>query len=404
MTRTSIMQTIKQTNSPSLSGLLCLALAFTSAGPALAQAQTDQQTQPEQQTQAAQQVQPAQQIDAAQPAPQSTDASQSAPLPADTAQPAPDQGPASPSLADTKATLSPATLLPITAVKGKKGKQEYTGPNTVVELPPTPLLDAEGKQQQDPDGKLMFNPPIRQQRDKKGHPLFDAQNKPVMQTKNELGYDENGKKLHPPKEKPPKTVSVSISRGTLTVDGMTGKAALNYEIKDLKYVYIYVPGVGTTIISNDPFPGAVEQKKAFDDKTLTVTVGDHVLQVASDNRLLGKKTPESAYVLVDRSFTVPTKFPVVGYGPIRVAPYAWPGSKENAVLTGSIEAPPLPADLRPTLLLQPCPAGQMRMAGPPVLPGQNAAPRPCVSIASVQTNATYAKQAALQMGNTQASK
>ncbi|WP_433967132.1 hypothetical protein [Tunturiibacter gelidiferens] len=225
------------------------------------------------------------------------------------------------------------------------------------------MLDAEGKQQQDPEGKLMFNPPVRQQRDKKGHPLFDAEGKPVMQTRSELGYDENGKKLHAPKEKPPKTVSVSISRGTLTVDGMTGKAALNYEIKDLKYVYIYVPGVGTTIISNDPFPGAVEQKNAFDDKTLTVTVGDHVLQLASDNRLLGK-TQQSAFVLVDRSFSVPTKFPVVGYGPIRVAPYAWPGSKENEVLTGAIEAPPLPADLRPTPLLQPCPAGQMRTAGP----------------------------------------
>jgi hypothetical protein len=273
----------------------------------------------------------------------------------------------------------------------------------VVELPPTPMLDAEGKQQQDPEGKLMFNPPVRQQRDKKGHPLFDAENKPVMQTKNELGYDENGKKLHAPKEKPPKTVSVSINRGTLTVDGMTGKAALNYEIKDLKYIYVYVPGIGTTIISNDPFPGAVEQKKAFDDKTLTVTVGDHVLQLASDNRLLGK-TPESAYVLVDRSFSVPTKFPVVGYGPIRVAPYAWPGSKENEVLTGAVEAPPLPADLRPTPLLQPCPAGQMRTAGPPVLPGQTAAPRPCVPIASVQTTATYATQTTLPMGNTQASK
>ena len=388
---TRIMRTITQTNSPSLSGLLGLALAFISAGHALAQAPTDQQTQPEQQVQTAQQAQ------AAQSGPELAETSQP------TSQPAPDQGPASPSLAQTKAAPSPATLLLVTAEKGKKGKQEYTGPNTVVELPPTPLLDAEGKQQQDPDGKLMFNPPIRQQRDKKGHPLFDAQNKPVMQTKNELGYDENGKKLHAPKEKPPKTVSVSISRGTLTVDGMTGKAALNYEIKDLKYVYIYVPGVGTTIISNDPFPGAVEQKKAFDDKTLTVTVGDHVLQLASDNRLLGK-APESAYVLVDRSFTVPTKFPVVGYGPIRVAPYAWPGSKENAALAGPIEAPPLPADLRPTLLLQPCPAGQMRMAGPPVLPGQNAAPRPCVSISSVQTTATYAKQAALQMGNTQASK
>jgi hypothetical protein len=265
--------------------------------------------------------------------------------------------------------------------KGKKGKQVYTGPTTVVELPPTPMLDEEKKQRQDPDGKLMFNPPVRQQRDKYGHPLFDAQGKPVMQTEDNLGYDENGKKLHAAKVKPPKTVPVSISRGILTVDGLTGKAALNYEIKDLKYLYFYVPGIGTTVVSNAPFPGAVEQKHAFDDKTLTITVGEHVLQLSSDNRLLGK-APGSAFVLIDKYFTVQTKFPVMGYGPIRVAPYAWPGSKVNEDLKGSVEAPPLPVDLRPTLLLQPCPAGQMRAAGPGPLPGEKVAPKPCVPIAA----------------------
>jgi len=279
---------------------------------------------------------------------------------------------------DASSPTQPKSSTP-PAAKNKKGKQEYTGPNTVIELPPTPMLDEEGKQRQDPDGKLMFNPPVRQQRDKKGHPLFDEQGKPVMQTKDNLGYDENGKKLHPPKEKPPKTVAVSISHGTLTVDGMTGKAALNYEIKDLKYVYFYVPGIGITVVSNDPFPGAVEQKNAFDDKTLTVTVGEHVIQLTSDNRMLGKK-PESAFVRVDKNFTVPTKFPVMGYGPIRVAPYAWPGSKVNDDLKGAVDAPPLPKDLRPTLLLEPCPSGQMRRAAPPVLPGQTAAPNPCVPI------------------------
>jgi hypothetical protein len=315
--------------------------------------------------------------------------------------------PASP-IEDRKEASSPMPSQSVAAAtsvdKGKKGKQEYTGPTTVVVLPPTPMLDEEGKQRQDPDGKLMFNPPIRQQRDKKGHPLFDAQNKPVMQTKDNLGYDENGKKLHALKEKPPKTVSVSISHGTLTVDGMTGKAALNYEIKDLKYVYFYVPGIGTTVVSNDPFPGAVEQKHAFDGKVLTVTVGEHVLQLSSDNRMLGK-TPESAFVRVDKGFLVPTKFPVMGYGPIRVAPYAWPGSKSNdEELKGVAEAPPLPADLRPTLLLQPCPPGQMRTAGPPTLPGQTAVPHPCVPIVSGEATATNANQAAVPTGNTQAKK
>jgi hypothetical protein len=315
--------------------------------------------------------------------------------------------PASPTDENKKDVSSPTPSKSVAttaqAAKGKKGEQVYAGPTTLVELPPTPMLDEEGKQRQAPDGKLMFNPPVRQQRDKKGHPLFDAKGMPMMQTKDNLGYDENGKKLHASKEKPPKTVSVSISRGTLTVDGLIGKAALNYEIKDLKYIYFYVPGIGTTVVSNDPFPGAVEQKRAFDDKTLTVTVFEHVLQLSSDNRLLGK-APESAFVLVDKSFIVPTKFPVVGYGPIRVAPYAWPGSKDNGDLKGVVEAPPLPVDLRPAMLLQPCPAGQMRTAAPPVLPGQTAPPQPCVPIVAGKTTATSTNQAALPTGDTQAKK
>ncbi len=284
---------------------------------------------------------------------------------------------------DTKQASSPklpqSPGVASSAVKGKKGQQPYTGPTTVIVLPPTPMLDEEGKQMQDPDGKFMFNPPVSQQRDKKGHPLFDAKGKPVIQTKENLGYSENGKKMHAAKVKLPKTVSVSISRGILTVDGLTGKAALNYEIKDLKYLYFYVPGVGTTVVSNGQFPGAVEQKHAFDDKTLTVTVGDHVVQLSSDKRMLGK-APQSAFVRVDKSFVVPTKFPVMGYGPIRVAPYAWPGSRVNEELKGAVEAPPLPADLRPTLLMQACPPGQMRPPAPAPLPGQTVAPKPCVPI------------------------
>jgi len=280
-----------------------------------------------------------------------------------------------------------------TVAKGKKKEVEYTGPNTLVELAPTPMLDEEGMQRQDPDGKPMFNPPVKQQRDKKGHPLFDAAGKPVMQTKDNLGYDESGKKLHAKKEKPPKLVSVSISRGILTVDGMTGKAALNYEIKDLQYIYIYAAGIGTTVVSIHPFPGAVEQKHAFDDKTLTVTVNDHTLQVSSDKRILGK-APASAFVRVDKGFVVRTEFPVMGYGSLRVAPYAWPGSKENESLKGVVEAPPLPMDLRPVPLLAPCPAGQMRMPGAMTTPGQAAVVHPCVPIA-----AASAKQVSAQAGN-----
>jgi hypothetical protein len=264
-------------------------------------------------------------------------------------------------------------------VAGKKNKTEYVGPKTLVELAPTPMLDEEGRQRLDPEGKPMFNPPVRQQRDKRGNPLFDENGKPVMQTPQNMGYDEKGKKIRVKNVKPPKMISVSVQRGILTVDGMAGKAGLNYEIKDLKFIYIYAPWVGIAIVSHSPFPGSVEQKNAFDDKTLTVTVDTHKLQLYSDKRLLGKK-PESAFVAVDRSFRLPAQFPVIGYGETLKPPYAWPGSRENAALKGPITPPPLPPSLRPVTLLQPCPPGQMRMPGKTPLPGENLPPQPCVPI------------------------
>jgi hypothetical protein len=259
-------------------------------------------------------------------------------------------------------------------------KKIYTGPNTVIVLAPTPMLDEVGTQRLDPDGQPMFNPAVRQQRDKKGHPLFDENGKPVFQTATELGYDEKGKKLHVSKVKPPKMTPVTIARGTFTVDGMIGKAELNYTIPDFKFMYLYAPGIGTLVVSNEPFPGATLQKNAFNDKTLTVSTGDHHLQVASDNNLLGKK-PLPAYVLLDRTFVLPTPYPVVGYGGLTKAPYVWPGSHENTELKGAfVKPPPIPVNLQPVLLLTPCPPGQMRRAAPPVLPGEKAPIQPCIVI------------------------
>lgn len=275
--------------------------------------------------------------------------------------------------------------------KHKKKKEEYTGPNTIIELPPTPMLDEAGNQRLDPDGKPMWNPPVKQQRDKHGHPLFDENGKPVFQTKTELGYDEHGKKLHAKKEKEPRKIPMTIVRGTMTVDGMTGKAALNYDIADLKFIYLYAPGIGVAIVSSEPFTGGTEQKNAFKENTLTVTVGEHTLQLASEKRLLDKK-PQPAYVMVDRDFKLPSLFPVMGYGKVLKAPYTWPGAKPNTREADiADDAPPPPPDLLPTLLLSPCPTGQMRKAGPPVLPGQTAPPQPCVPIKSVTAEASNTK-------------
>ena len=243
-------------------------------------------------------------------------------------------------------------------VPGKK-KPQYVGPKTVVEMPPTPMLDQEGHQREDTQGKPLFNPVVKQQRDKHGNPIFGSGGRPVMQTATDLGFDEKGKKIKVKKEKAPKTVAVAIERGTLTVDGMTGKAGLNYDIKDFRYMYFFAPWIGTTIVSTSPFPGAQEQKNAFNDKTLTVSVADHTIELYSDRRLLGKK-PQSAYVAVDRSFQLASKFPVVGYGATLHAPYMWPGSRENIALKGQVAPPPLPANLRAVSLGQPGSAGQGR--------------------------------------------
>ena len=170
----------------------------------------------------------------------------------------------------------------------------------------------------------------------------------------------NGKKAHlakPKKEKPPKMVPVTIERGVLTVDGWTGKADLNYSIMDLKFIYLWAPGIGTAIVSADPFGKAQLQAGAFNGHTLTVNVGGHTLQLASDHDLLsGKDLIKPAYVLLDTDY-VPanSSYPQFGYGTIASAPYAWPASLAN--YTGDVSrAPPLPKSLLPPLKANCAPA------------------------------------------------
>ena len=250
---------------------------------------------------------------------------------------------------------SPSYYVP---VAGKKNKLQYVGPKEPMELAPTPMLDDEGRQRIDPAGEPMFNPPVRQQFDKHGNPVFDEHGAPVMQAPGNMGFDGRGKKIREKKVKVAKSASIFIERGILTVDGMPGKAGLNYEIKNLKYIYLYTPWIGTTIVSTEPFPGAAEQKNGFSDRTLTVTVQDHSLQLYSDKRFFAK--PKAAYVAVDRDFKLPLKYPAMGFGNTLQRPYTWPGSRQNAALNGPVAPPPLPASLRPVGVLESCPAGMMR--------------------------------------------
>jgi hypothetical protein len=171
--------------------------------------------------------------------------------------------------------------------------------------------------------------------------------------------DENGNIIKPvydkhchlkkTKEKPPKLVPVNIVHGELTVDGLIAKAGLNFQITDFHYMYIWVPGLGTTVVSNHFFPGSKLEENALSDKLITVTIDNHQLQVASEQPLLPGKNrkqvkPMNLFVGLDTAYAKGGQYPELGYGDIAKAPYSWPGvladSKPNT------KAPPLPENLR----------------------------------------------------------
>lgn len=238
--------------------------------------------------------------------------------------------------------VTAATATPLPPAHAKKLKGRYTGPTQIIVLPPTPVVDDQGAQRLDPDGKPMFNESVKQLRDKKGHPVFDAAGKPVFQTPTELGFDAKGHTIHPPRPiKAPAPEHMAVNGGFLIVDGIVHRAGLNLDIPELHFLYVYAPGIGVIVVSDAPFPAAVPQANAFNGKTLTFKVEKHVFQLSSNDRLLHK--PETAYILVDRRATLPTRLPVVGFGATPRGPYSWPSmhtATQLAASQGSTATPP----------------------------------------------------------------
>jgi hypothetical protein len=153
-----------------------------------------------------------------------------------------------------------------------------------------------------------------------------------------------------------KKVGMKIQNGTLTVDGWTGKARLNYDITEIKFLYFYVPEVGTAIVSTERFPNSVEEKGGFNGKTLTVTTPDgHTIELTGEEPLVNKKS-QSVWVGIDKDFVFPARYPAFGYGSTARAPYNWPGarpmSEEEKKLAS--KAPPLPKGLEAKQMVLPC--------------------------------------------------
>jgi len=155
-----------------------------------------------------------------------------------------------------------------------------------------------------------------------------------------------------------KTMGMKIENGTLTVDGWTGKARLNYDISELKFLYVWAPGMGTTVISNQNFPGAKEEKDALKGNTLTVMTADnHQIQLTSDNPLLNKnKKSLSMWVATDPDFNLSSRYPALGYGSTAKAPYNWPGAlpMTEKDLKLIAHAPPLPKGMEAKQMELPC--------------------------------------------------
>lgn len=200
-----------------------------------------------------------------------------------------------------------------------------------------------------------------------------AASKPAAPTK---ASKKAAKKPKLKKEKKPKLVHVKIERGTMTVDGYTGKAALNYDIADLHYLYMYVPGSGTVVVARAKFAGATEQKDAFHGSALTINSAGHVVELVSEKPLLSKKA-ESAWVKLDPAFSLRSNYPVFGYGDVAAAPYAWPGALHVGQEKGVADAPPLPASVLPALAPKPVPVKLSTAAAPPTAKAepQPAAPK-----------------------------
>lgn len=148
---------------------------------------------------------------------------------------------------------------------------------------------------------------------------------------------------------------VNIERGTLTVDGLTSKAALTYKVESANYLYMYIPGTGTVVVARSEFPGATQQKRAFHGDGLTVRAGGHVAELYSDSTLLSRRS-QSAWVRLDKSPNLRSRTPLLGFGDTGDAPYEWPTALPLGREAGvAANAPALPRSM-------------LQISGPQVVP------------------------------------
>lgn len=153
---------------------------------------------------------------------------------------------------------------------------------------------------------------------------------------------------------PNQLISARVRDGVLTVDGMVAKVQLNYDIERNGYMYFFVPGVGTAVVSMAPIADGAKVPDAFDGEKLAFAVDGHSIELSSEGNLLAKrknKAKADVYVRLDRSTVAVSRTPQMGYGDTTEPPYVWPlsnpepASKEKVAYV--VTPPPMPKSVLP---------------------------------------------------------
>ena len=152
---------------------------------------------------------------------------------------------------------------------------------------------------------------------------------------------------------PKNLISARVRDGVLTIDGMVAKVQLNYDIQHTGFMYFFIPGVGTAVVSMDPMTDGTRVPDAFDGEKLAFTVDGHSIELSNDGSSLLEKRKGKAdvYVRLDRSAVAISRYPRMGYGDTSAAPYVWPLSASQTASKEKVDyvvtPPPVPKSMLP---------------------------------------------------------
>lgn len=160
-------------------------------------------------------------------------------------------------------------------------------------------------------------------------------------------------KVAVPKHGAEKLLYGKVRDGVYTVDGMVAKVQLNYDVNGVRFLYMFVPGIGTAVISATADPEAVVTEARLEGNDLSFSAGDHHYML-SGIALANEKgaPPQHLYVKLDRTAWKLSRRPMVGFGDAGQVPYQWPGALAAAPASAQPEEsqviPPVPVSLLPS--------------------------------------------------------